>query len=39
MHSHAGGLPPSARQPAGLPRVERVKVTDVTGFAIPEANR
>jgi hypothetical protein len=29
---------PSSRQPAGLPRVERLKVTDVTGFTIPEIN-
>jgi hypothetical protein len=29
---------PSSRQPAGLPRVARLKVTDVTGFTIPEIN-
>jgi hypothetical protein len=39
MHSHVSGLPPSARQPAALPRVERLKVTDVTGFTISETNR
>jgi hypothetical protein len=39
MHSRAGGVPPSSRQPAALPRVERLKVTDVTGFTIPETNR
>jgi hypothetical protein len=39
VHSHAGGVPPSSRQPAGLPRVERLEVTDVTGFTIPETNR
>jgi hypothetical protein len=38
MHSHAGGVPPSSRQPAAVARVERVKVTDVTGLSIPETN-
>jgi hypothetical protein len=29
---------PSSRRSAGLPRVERLKVTDVIGLTIPEIN-
>jgi len=37
-HNSPPAALPSFRQPAGLPRVERLEVTDVTGFTIPEIN-